>query len=378
VGTNVAWTREKLEVEWIGAPIETLGERAGVALNAFNCVEKHLGVKWLATRRLQKWGVQPTLGLVLLGECLAVIEVLQGFEILVEKVRNDDFSALSEMEAVRMFKLIGNVEIELAPELLVGAATKRPDFRVRRAGGRWTYVEVTRPDTSSAAKAAQDLLQRLQAVAGVRRAFSLEIFLRQEPSPTEEAALLAAALDLADSERFETLDLPRLALITKQPFTGPVITPLNHPGEDNKCPRFGAATGILGGDGTEPQRLVSVRMPFTDDRADAFLKREAKQLSKDEQGFIMVDMTGKRSEMRGWELLLRRRLQPNVHTRVGGVCLFAKGTELGAMGPQVLFNFGTVENPHAAQPLPPWIFTGLQKLGAVDDAKRSAHLAKVQ
>ena len=112
-------------------------------------------------------------------------------------------------------------------------------------------------------------------------------------------------------------------------------------------------------------------MPFSDDRADAFLRREAKQLSKDEQGLIMMDMTGTRSGLKSWESLLRRRLQPNVNTRVGAVCLFAKGTELGSTSLQLLFDFTTVENRHAAQPLPPWILEEFRKLTSVDDAKRA-------
>ncbi|MGA7750924.1 MAG: hypothetical protein WCA63_12365 [Gallionella sp.] len=366
------WTRERLETEWIREPMEAIGDRASSALSAFDCIERHLGADWLAAHSHRTQGVGPTLELILFGECLAAIETLHGFDVLVDKVRRGDSSALSEMKAVRMFKLMGDVEIELAPDLPVADAMKKPDFRVRHPGERWTYVEVTRPDMSDAAVAAKELLRRLNSVKQVRREFSLEIFLRREPDPNEEGALLAAAIDIADSEQFGTVDLPNLALITKQPFTGPVVTTVNHPGEDNKCPRFGVASGILGGDGTEPQRLVSVRMPFSDDRADAFLKREAKQLSKEEQGFIMMDMADSRSGMRGWNLLLRRRLQSNVHTRVGGICLFSNALELGSTHLHMLFEFLTVDNPHAAQPLPPWILEELQKLEAIDNAKRAS------
>ena len=366
------WTREKLEGDWIGGPIQALGDRAPIALSAFDSVERHLGVQWIAARHLQGAGTGPTLGLILLGECLSAIETLRGFNVLVDKIRHGDVSAISEMEAVRMFQLIGNVEIELAPDLPVGAVTKKPDFRVRRPGERWTYVEVTRPDTSEAAVSAQDLLGRLQSVVRVRRPFSMELFLRREPTTAEESSLLAAAIELADSDRFETIDLPSLALIIKMPFTGPMISPLNHPGEDNNAPRFGAASGIVGGDGTEPQRLVSVRMPFTDDRADAFLKREAKQLSKDEQGFIMMDMASTHIGMQGWGQLLCRRLQPTVHTRVGGICLFTKATEFGTDVPVLLFEYATIDNPHAAQPLPPWILDELRRLAAADNAKRAS------
>lgn len=367
----MSWTREKLESEWIGASIDVLSDYAATALSAFDCVEKHLGTDWLASRRLQSWGPLPTLDLVFLGECLAAIENLQGFELLVKKVRSGDSSALSEMEAVRMFQVIGGVEIELAPQLTVGAATKKPDFRVRRSGERWTYVEVTHPDVSGVAIAAQELLQRLQGVARVRREFSLEIFLRREPSTTEEQEILAVATGLADSERFETIDLPHLALIAKQPFTGPIIAPLDHPGEDNKRPRFGAATGVFDCNGTEPPRIVSVRVPFSDDRADAFLKREAKQLSKSEQGLIMMDMKATRSGMQSWVSLLRRRLQPNLHTRVGGVCLFAKSFELGSPSVQLLFDLSTIENPHAHQTLPGWIIEGLREMAITENAKRA-------
>src|SRR6266849_6579707 len=49
------WTREKLEAEWIGAPIEALGDRAPAALSAYDCVEKHLGAECLAARHLHSY-----------------------------------------------------------------------------------------------------------------------------------------------------------------------------------------------------------------------------------------------------------------------------------------------------------------------------------
>lgn len=364
------WTTERLETDWIGEPIRALGDRADLALNAFNCVEKHLGTAWLETRRSEAAGPGPALNVIFLGECLQAVEALHGFDVILAKVRADDPSVVSEIAAVRLFTLAGDVEIELAPELPVGHSIKRPDFRVRRPGERWTYIEVTRPDTSEAAKSAQELLQRLQGVTQIRRTFSMEIFLRREPTPSEEDRLLEVATDLADSDIFDVLDLPQLAIITKQPFTSAVISPINHPGEDNKAPRFGAARGVFGGDGTEPQRMVAVRVPFFDSRAAVFLKRKAKQLSKDEQGLIMMDMASVHTGMQGWNSLLRRQFQPNVHTRVGAVCLFSKSIELGKTGVQLLCDVSTIENPHAGRSLPTWIIEELGRLATVEDAKR--------
>jgi hypothetical protein len=112
-------------------------------------------------------------------------------------------------------------------------------------------------------------------------------------------------------------------------------------------------------------------MPFSDDRADAFLKREAKQLSNSEQGLIMMDMKATRSGLQSWVSLLRRRCQPNLHTRVGGVCLFAKGIELAPPSFQLLFDFVTIENPHAHQKLPRWIFEEFRKMAITENAKRA-------
>jgi hypothetical protein len=364
------WTTEMLETLWVGESIQALGDRSSTAIEAFNCVEKHLGAAWLEARRLKATGPMPTHNLVFLGECLQATELLDGFDVLLAKVRVDDVSVLSELEAVKLFVAMGGVEIGLAPELPVGNAIKRPDFRVRRLGERWTYVEVTRPDMSVASVAAQDLLQRFLVVTQVSRSFSMEFFLRSEPTSVEEGQLLAAATQLADSDRFGVMDFPGLALITKQPFTGGTVVVVDHPAEDNTVPRYGAANGIFGGDGTEPQRLVSVRVPFFDSRADAFLTTEAKQLSKEEQGLIMMDMAVVRAGIKNWLPLLQRRLQPNLHTRVGAICLFAHSGELCKEGMQLLSDIAVIENPHASLALPPWIAEGLDKVALADDAKR--------
>jgi hypothetical protein len=370
------WTTERIERDWIVGPLTELGERAQYAVRAFQAVDHHLGGDWLLAHRTASWGTGPTLAIVHLGQCLVAVEDLDGADVLVSKIRSGDLSALSELEAIWMFSEVPNVEIELAPDLRVGSSVKKPDFRIRRRGERWTFVEVTRPDMSDAAQAAQQLLQRLNDVMLVARAFSMEIFLRRNPDQSEEKSLLAESFALADSDTFGRVDIPGLAIITKEPFTGPVVTPLIHPEEDNSCPRFGVATGVLGGDGSQPQRLVCVRMPFTDDRADIFIKREAAQLSRDEQGLVMIDMSAAQIGVRGWVPLLRRRLQPNIHTRVGGLCLFTKGTELGHSSPQLLFEIATIANPHAPQPLPSWIWETLSARAIADNAKRAVPHAK--
>jgi hypothetical protein len=38
---------------------------------------------------------------------------------------------------------------------------------------------------------------------------------------------------------------------------------------------------------------------------------------------------------------------------------------------QLLFDLAPLENPHAAQPLPPWMLEGFRRLASADDVKRA-------
>jgi hypothetical protein len=60
-----------------------------------------------------------------------------------------------------------------------------------------------------------------------------------------------------------------------------------------------------------------VRMPFADQRADDFLRKEARQLPNDAPSLIMVEMSRAPGGFRSWEPILEGRFQPTVHTRVG-------------------------------------------------------------
>lgn len=140
-----------------------------------------------------------------------------------------------------------------------------------------------------------------------------------------------------------------------------MVVPADHPGEEIG-PRFGAAR-LIGGAG-EPTRQVVVRMPFSDQRAEKFIHREAAQIPEDAPGLIMVDMTNTRSGFRAWEPLVRRRFQPAVHTRVGGICLFASGIVLGQTSLACHSDTSVLINPHAKIALPSWVETALTAAGA--------------
>lgn len=69
----------------------------------------------------------------------------------------------------------------------------------------------------------------------------------------------------------------------------------------------------------------------------------------------MISGPSSASELRVWGPLILRRFQPNILTRIGGVCLFEGG--IVPSGKKIGWEIQAhlVLNPHAASPLPPWI-----------------------
>ena len=75
----------------------------------------------------------------------------------------------------------------------------------------------------------------------------------------------------------------------------------------------------------------------------------------------MVDASGEPTEFASWAPILSRRFQPNIHTRVGGLCLFAPQLLPMSDGllwvPQVRLHV----NPHAKLALPQWVQQALNQ-----------------
>jgi hypothetical protein len=243
---------------------------------------------------------------------------------------------------------------------------RKCDFRIQQGAGPWVYVEVTAPDTSDAQARIQTLLQSVcDKVAAVKNPFALEVFFHREPTDDELGEVVAAALNFcsADQSTAETMIKTEMPsgmglLILNQHPAGQVV--IDGHGEEN-VPRLGMARAIIGPG--EPNRHVSVRMPYADQRAERFLTSEARQLPIDAPGLIMVEMGRASGGFRSWEPTVRRRLQPAMHTRVGGVCLFTSGLVWTEHGEASLFQTKLIANHHAKTALPAWIATSVEVAG---------------
>lgn len=102
-------------------------------------------------------------------------------------------------------------------------------------------------------------------------------------------------------------------------------------------------------------QMVAVKMPFSDTRAEQILTAESQQLPAGKRCLIMISGPSSEKELDVWGPLVRRRLQPNIHTRVGGVCLFDGGMVPAGNGSDWQIQAHLIVNSHAKSALPPWI-----------------------
>lgn len=323
-----------------------------------------LGLDWIEASRthsgVQVRGTQPALHVTTVGQMLPSVEGLSGKNELIEKLRTGDHSAFAELTAIHLIRSgEPQTRIELGPITQVGTHDRKPDFRLRREEESWTYVEVTQPDVAEAQMRVESILNRLaDLVQRTKKSFSLEVFLRREPTESEINALADLVLEFCLLEGDQSKDLSGLAILSLNTSTPGLVVPLDHPGEPN-VPRLGCAKAIYGPD--EPHRHISVRMAYADDRAEAFIRKEAKQLPKDSPGLIMVQMSRAPGGIKTWEPILRHRFQPTLHTRVSAVCLFGSGQQPTPDGEAWIPETKLISNLHARFPLPAWIIDALSK-----------------
>jgi len=361
----MTWSIEDIERDWIVGTGSALAASPDSVVAAFDRTERVLGRDWIERSRVSPWnnvvrGLNPTLRIVNMGEKLAVLEDVTDSKRLLDRIRNSDVSAEAELTAIYLLRKHNpRVTVELFPK--VGA--READFRAKGPDEKlWTYVEVTQLMPSEAHGQAIEIMHRIAAaIKPIRLTFALEVFLRRIPTETEIGEILAKIPEFCSrtgEQRSEISNaLGFLSLNQSEP--GQVVTHA-HAGEENVS-RLGVAEVISGP--SEARRHISVRMAFSDERAKAMLDAEAAQLAKDAPGLIMAGVGGAVGAMKTWEPSLLRRFQPQMHTRVGGVCLWWGGILPTPKGEDQLFESKLIVNPHARLPLPEWISKTVAAIG---------------
>ncbi len=362
----MTWDFEEIKRDWIAD--SRIAAAPEVVVDAFNCVERIMGREWIESSRTlsgaQVRGALPTLHITAMGQKLASIEGIVGADRLIERLRQGDRSAYSELMAIYILRSRRDFIVEFYPRLIVDTTEREPDFRIRQNDDPWTYAEVAQADTSKEQEEASRVLARLTDLVGaIEKLFTLEVFLRRIPTESEVDSLAerVSQFCLLDGVRRE--DLGRLGFLLLNDAAPGQVVLRDHPGEEIRpmLSQMKAVVRVVDSN-VVPEKHIVVRMAYADERAEEFVRDEARQLPRDAPGLIMVQTSGAPGAFKSWAPLISRRFQPTIHTRVSAVCLFSPGMITTAGGEMWAVDVRLLANPHARFVLPAPIADALRDI----------------
>jgi hypothetical protein len=352
---GVTWTWEEIERKWLGGPARLADEPAFVVA-AFEKVESHFGRNWMEADRtiggVRTTGLAPTLGIVSSGKLLASLDGVVRAEKLVAGLRERNEEAMSEALAIHLLRAQTDADVEYEPEVVVQGRPRKPDLRARCSGHPWVYGEVAKPNDSEMKRASTMVMKTLaEQVRELSGSFAAEVFLRRCPSKAEVPYIKEVVSQLSQVQGPSEVDLPdRLGKVFLN-LTEPGIVVVDEHGEGYR-PGIGMASFVLN---DEEHRHVLVRIAYSDERAEQFLRTEARQLPTDAPGVVMLYVGRATGAMHSWAAVMARQFQPAKHTRVGGVCLFQAGFTPTEAGHAWWARTQLIVNPYAVVALPEWV-----------------------
>jgi hypothetical protein len=296
-----------------------------------------------------------------MGALLASLEAIRGVDALIRKLRHGERAAVAEATAIHLLRQHpSDSAVELEPAVPVaGRPVRKGDFRVRRSGDPWTYVEVSATDQTTTEREALQLLQRLgEPVHATSGSFALELFFRSMPDEDEVDAILRRIRDLDGRPGSLSEELPGgLGTLLYDTTRDPRDVSPRVPNEPYR-PGLSRANVVHHADET---RSITVRLPYADTRGRKKLGEESLQLPRNDPGLVMIDTAGAPGSRHSWEPTIRGDL--HYHTRVSAVCMFQWASlPRDDLAEYVAVMGKLIVNPSARRTLPSWIIERLLAL----------------
>jgi hypothetical protein len=357
------WILEEIEQEWFGG-LCLHWDAKDVEL-AFDVATKLRGLAWVLGEKLDPASFPPLAGIGPRGGYSEFLRVYwfgirmpsilgaKGADDLIGRVIAGDADANQETSAIYLIRSKqAETNLEIEPGVRVGTKDKKPDFRIRRGEEPWVYVEVTKLHSSTASTRIQELLARIaDGVMAIERPFLIEILLNREPTDEEEQTILTGAIAACEAPEGDRINISDVASVLVKAGDPRVVVPSLTP-DDNR-PRMAISKAIVGPG--RPNRQLVGRVPFADERAEDILRREARQLPKNECGLLMANVNSQPSAFESWGKRVPERFRGGQHTRVAAVILFMHATTGSEHGLVWVPYVKLIPNPYAAAPLPTWI-----------------------
>jgi hypothetical protein len=340
---------QKMPFEWENIQNEWLLRQAisyepEEILEAFNTVERICGAEWFVSKFRGARGPFVCISIVDLGKTLKEIEKIPNAGKILQKIK-DDKSDIFQVARIAAYYLSHKLQVEFEPELLVQGNRKHPDLRIKWRDS-WIYVEVAKASLSKHQEQINKIMSKLsEVIKKIKAGLHLEIYLFKEPSEKEVDQIIQHCKSLCDApEQPQELNLKDLAQIFANPIGQERLSKFDSALKE-KRPVLVYVYGELQ---SGKRRQCTVKFPFTDERAERILRREYRQLSKKEVGLIVLDISNIPGSLKAWSELISRRLQPNLHRRIGAVLLVKHAISIKSL--EIQKSLVAHPNPYKAVP----------------------------
>ena len=249
-----------------------------------------------------------------IGLILAACKSLQGFEKVLQRIKSDERSALSEL--IFAEKLI---RIGLSPYLQPALDGKVPATKVIFEG-KETFFEVIAPETSETIKGAiLEMDEFAFEILNLNPTKRIEILLTQDIT-NENKKEVKHVLEQS-KEPISNYNINDVAIvdIREEPFDLNISPQLQKKETD-------AVLGVARASySTEQKSLAIVRLCITDSRAKRLLYAESHHFNKEHTNILVMDVSKVTGGMKKWMEIVERCLQPNQNRRFGAVIFFSEG-----------------------------------------------------
>jgi hypothetical protein len=279
------------------------------------------------------------------------IRELPGAEdILVRWTRGPNEAGVTSELYVLAGLLDSNFEVELFPN----CGTRVPDARFRQSESDWVYLEVSKRGISEILAWTLKCLQELaMAAASVVPGKHGKVGLSRNPDKAEVESVVRWLTEInSENGRFKDL-----AVFHSDSIETGGGDPNDEAVSFTPQPRM-FSTHIHFKDGAVAVKGTAA-ITVGDRSAQQILEAEASQLPNTGPGVVFLDLSRVIDGISEWEPLIRRRLQPNINTRISAVVLFS--TTLATNGPETKMT--VIGNPYAKKPLTSAVLQQLNALG---------------
>jgi len=322
-------------------------------LTAFVWCEGTLGEQWIDRSSGGRAITDPYTVAAVWHSASVAIGIPGGSQLLQKlgpNLRAANLSVLAELQWIAHFARHG-AEVVIEPEVPVGTRRRRPDLAVTGLGPK-LYVEIASPAFGAQCARCMGKVQRTLSAIDAATDRHVEVYLFREPSE-EEVEQVAQCLKGAANGAYS---MGNLAMAYVSASHEERLVDFAPAVAEQRPVLVAAELAMEGGNVTRR----TVKLPFSDDGARAFVRGEAIQLPPEGPGLIVLDLSAPAGRLQFWRDAVIRYLHREAHTRVSGICLSKVGNSFDGVHVEA----DLVLNPRAAVPLTEEVQSVVSKFGS--------------